>query len=151
MKFNYKGELSELHPGGLNVNTVLFSSIDGSGGAVGKSWSYLCSGCTHTVIKTHIHIEKSGYTWYEGGSGTVPSGQVDLWSIVAHELGHWIVLGDLPESDSKCPGDSGRATMCTPYLLGSSMQRTPNTSEDKDSALAASLPHNQTCPPNPCP
>ncbi len=137
VKFDYRGSLVNFHPSSNNANTVLYSSIDGSGGLAGLSTVTLCSGCTHEIIRGHIHIEQSGYTWYKGGSGTVPSGQLDLWSVVAHELGHWIRLGDLPDSDSTCPADRNRATMCTPVYTGDSSQRVPAT-EDVQSANDAS-------------
>ena len=42
-----------------------------------------------TTINNNLFIN-----WYTGSSSTVPSGSYDLQSVMMHEFGHWVDLGE---------------------------------------------------------
>jgi|GEM_PF-2660688 len=47
----------------------------------------------------------SEYTWYSGLSDEVPDGEVDLYSVVLHELGHVFGIGTSDAWDARIVGD----------------------------------------------
>lgn len=88
----------------------------------------------HVIVGAHTHLNNQRGNWYIG-TDAAPSDKIDLWSVITHELGHWIRLGDLAYNvDSHCTGASADATMCSVYpegvLLGRIMRRQPDTAED---------------------
>jgi hypothetical protein len=87
--------------------------------------------------------------WYSG-TGSVPSGQFDLWGLATHEFGHAggrLMGGDTDghfwDTSSLCPGDlidgqspSGRHTMCQTVVNGGAGARSPEE-HDKDTFVNA--------------
>ncbi len=66
------------------------------------SWTDIC---VNGDIKLFDYVltainTNSAITWYTGVSSSVPSGQVDLESVMLHEFGHWIDLLDSSDPNS---------------------------------------------------
>lgn len=132
--FDERGRHSQNH-----VASVMFwSSVDGRGKtlAVMHGWSLANGGDGHQLIVTQGNVHVDNAELWACHTGDTPSNRADLWSVLAHEAGHYLVLNDLGSSDSACPNSNSRATMCT-YVMGTDRQRTPNTTEDKSSANKA--------------
>ncbi len=136
-RFVYHGLSAQNHAPGH----VAWSTLDGFGGALALTHGWLASTGSdgHSVITTegHVHLDQQEPYYYPGCSGDAPSNRYDLWSVIAHEAGHLLVLGDLGSGDAACPNSNSRATMCSIVHAGTERQRTPNTSEDISSANAA--------------
>jgi hypothetical protein len=120
--FNYRGVADGDHDakavswGATNFNSLgeTYRQVDG-----------------HVITYNHTHIDPD-FNWF-CGTGDAPDNKVDLWSVLTHEAGHWIRLGDLPDSANVCDDNSNQSTMCR-YFLGTERQRTPNVPEDINSA-----------------
>ncbi len=112
-------------------NYVAWVVIDGSLGIAGLT--------TKTIAGGHITWFKIEYdnqdNWYTG-DGSPGSNQVDMRSIAAHEFGH--ALGMSHTQSSHCPGGSSDATMCSPYVLGTSYLR--SLENDDKSGVSAAYP-----------
>lgn len=131
-------------------NVIFWSSFDGPGGALGETHGFSESNGSdgHTVVNAgpHTHMD-TAESWFICGFDaawngvTPPSNQWDLWSIITHEVGHFIVLGDLSPADAACPDSVGAATMCTgPDYFGHPWLRQPDTAEDRNSTSNAYPP-----------
>lgn len=76
-----------------------------------------------TITRSVITIDSTRSNWYQGTSTSVPSGDVDLISVMVHEfghaggfVGHWDGVGE------DCTG-SDRETMCLGTPTGTSYKR----------------------------
>ena len=114
--------------------TVYYSSIDGKYNILGVTTTSTTASDPHVIVAARTRMDNAE-PWY-WGTGDASGSSVDGWSVVAHEIGHWIHLGDLGNTSSTCPDNSSRPTMCN-YVGGTERQRTPNTAEDIDSANKA--------------
>lgn len=118
---------------GNGYGSMFYGAIDGPGFTLGATFASV--NASHQVQNVYTRIDNAE-SWY-CGTGDAPSSQPDLWSVLAHEAGHWLVLGDLLDSDPACPDSVARATECGSIIRGTERQRTPNTTEDINSANTA--------------
>lgn len=74
----------------------------------------------------------SGESWWTYLS-PVPSNKLDVWSVAAHEFGHWLSL------DHSCMSPDGKIpTMCTPINYGTSWAHT--LAQDDKNGIQALYP-----------
>jgi hypothetical protein len=96
----YWGSTTRTAPTEDDYNVLRWGSTGGSI-ATCTTWS---SGTT--IVEFDIEFEDTGYTW--NTDSTCPAGEMDVWNIAIHELGHGAVgLKDLygsPDSDKTMYG-----------------------------------------------
>ncbi|SCL30540.1 hypothetical protein GA0070624_4096 [Micromonospora rhizosphaerae] len=86
----------------------------------------LCTG-SGTIYNFTIEFDSTRSNWYNG-TGDNPGGNADFWSTATHEFGHALGFWEhIAESDSACPDDSTRSTMCPTIYNGTERQRTVAT------------------------
>lgn len=86
----------------------------------------LCSDIGGEIFTATV-AEDNETSWYTG-TGDASSSQIDYWSNSTHELGHALGFWEhIAESDSACPDDSTRSTMCPTLYPGTERQRTVAT------------------------
>lgn len=81
------------------------------------------------MVDADTKYDHDEYWWTSSGS-PVPNDKVDMWSVAAHEFGHWLSLNHSCTSpDGKIP------TMCSPIPYGAWWARTL-AQDDKDGIQA---------------
>lgn len=129
-----------------NAGTTLVSNqyLDGSGRTLGVTQLTLDPlparvppGSPRKILLAQT-IFDSSENWYVG-TGSVPSGRIDFWSVAAHEFGHAAGLSHPPFTHI-CPGNSSNATMCPYISSGASYLRTLETWDKNRLSYLYSLP-----------
>lgn len=84
----------------------------------------------HVSLYNMTFLNNAISNWYVG-AGTPGANQIDLWSCITHEFGHWIRLSDLVGGrDPWCPGNSTDATMCSFYGISGTTKMRSISAED---------------------
>jgi hypothetical protein len=111
---------------GFMQNAVHWDGIDGPGGTFGRTFLCTFVGPSEIFLESFQIRYDSDDTWYSGTSSSVPSQQVDAFSLGAHEFGHatgW--RGHFGAMNVElCGPGAPRQTMCPDTNRGSSEWRT---------------------------
>lgn len=94
------------------------------------------------IVKAVIRLDDVGTDWYTNSSTQVPSGKVDLRSVIVHEFGHAGGFGIGGGSNNNhfsgssiCSGES-RQTMCSGIPSGTSYKRSLESHDEHTFASA---------------
>jgi hypothetical protein len=121
-------------PCSATYNGVYWRDLDYLGSTV-LGYTPHCENVAGVVTRFSMSIDADA-SWYVG-TGATPNGRYDAWSVLTHEFGHatgWV--GHFAESDSACPNDATRSTMCPSIYPGTDRQRTLGT-HDRHTLQAA--------------
>lgn len=106
-------------------NWVYQLALDGAENTLATT--QICYNTTTGAMLSFTITFDGSETWFNG-TGDAPTGQHDVWSVVAHELGHatgWFThLDDNGANPMLCMDDSTQHTMCRFNYDGTERQRT---------------------------
>jgi hypothetical protein len=94
---------------GVRVFFVRIEQFNGASNELARTCLFAPNG---VMLGAHVLID-ADQGWYTG-TGVPPAGRYDLWSVLAHELGH---AYGRPRHESACPAktDLHYPTMCVSY------------------------------------
>jgi hypothetical protein len=122
----------------VTPNAIHYRNLDGEGSST-LGITYVCwTQSTGNLFSYQMSFDNTGRDWYTGTGDAndgllqlcVPSCQDDFWSVATHEFGHAAGYlggdnGHFAETDSACPDDNNRSTMCPTVSPGTERQRDP--------------------------
>lgn len=110
------GGCTTVPSGGLWVGTGAISAL--------ATESTCTSTSTGNITRSSITVDRTGRTWHQGSSSSVPAGSTDLRSVLIHEFGHATGFAGhfVNSSITDCTG-SDRNTMCSGLPSGTSYKR----------------------------
>lgn len=111
--FTYGGPTGVISATYDGINAVFWRN-DGCPGPLATSYWWFWSSTTKEIIEADIHMNDC---WPWDATGAPDWDEVDVQSVVLHEIGHWLSL--LHDDDPICStGAARRPIMCSTYVLG---------------------------------
>lgn len=99
-------------------NAIHYAPIDGASKVLAVATT--CRFTSGNELYSMQITFDTGEDWYTG-TGTPPSGKIDLWAVATHEFGHTIGIAHFDAADAVCANNT-RETMCPFYTVS---QRLP--------------------------